>query len=196
MKNRKNNKINKEDGQTMLEFVLVLPVFMLILFLILDCGWLFYNMNTVENSARNAARVACVEYTDTCYNLDAFTGTKMLVESKNYDLTTLGDIETNSTLTQEEKDILQQVTISKGVTSLFDNDDTEHHTIVTISYSGGNDFDGTTVEGRREGDVTVQVKCYLKTFTTILNGKDGFYKQLNSVSTFKVEKNAETVSNT
>lgn len=194
MKNIKNKKLNKEDGQSMVEFVLVLPVFMLILFLVIDCGWLFYNMNTVENSARNAARVACVEYDNTCYNVDSNSGTKVFVESKDYDLTTLGDIEENDTLTRQEKDILEQVTISKGLTSLFDNTDAEHHTIVTIYYSGGKDFDGTSVEGRQEGDVTVRVKCYLKTFTTILNGNDGFIRELNSVSTFKVERNSDVTS--
>ena len=57
-----------EDGQSMLEFVLVLPVFMLLLALVLDFGWLFYTQLGVENSARNAARIACVEYTRVAYD--------------------------------------------------------------------------------------------------------------------------------
>ena len=54
----------KEEGQSIIEFVLVLPIFAIILFLILDYGWLFVNYIEVENSARNAARIACVEYTN------------------------------------------------------------------------------------------------------------------------------------
>ena len=46
----------------MLEFVLVLPVFALILFMVLDYGWLFINYIEVSNTSRNAARIACVEY--------------------------------------------------------------------------------------------------------------------------------------
>lgn len=60
-----------EDGQSMLEFVLVLPVFMLLLALVLDFGWLFYTQLGVENSARNAARIACVEYTRVAYDQSA-----------------------------------------------------------------------------------------------------------------------------
>ena len=48
----------KEEGQSIIEFVLVLPIFAIILFLILDYGWLFVNYIEVENSARNAARIA------------------------------------------------------------------------------------------------------------------------------------------
>ena len=36
-------KRKNEEGQSMLEFVLVLPVFALILFMVLDYGWLFIN---------------------------------------------------------------------------------------------------------------------------------------------------------
>ena len=54
----------KEEGQSIIEFVLVLPIFAIILFLILDYGCLFVNYIEVENSARNAARIACVEYTN------------------------------------------------------------------------------------------------------------------------------------
>ena len=57
-----------EDGQSMIEFVIVFPIFMMILAMILDFGWLFYNKLNVENSARNAARVACVEYTEVAYD--------------------------------------------------------------------------------------------------------------------------------
>lgn len=52
----------------MIEFVIVFPIFMMILAMILDFGWLFYNKLNVENSARNAARVACVEYTEVAYD--------------------------------------------------------------------------------------------------------------------------------
>ena len=53
-------KRKNEEGQSMLEFVLVLPVFALILFMVLDYGWLFINYIEVSNTSRNAARIACV----------------------------------------------------------------------------------------------------------------------------------------
>ncbi len=46
----------------MVETALVLPVVALLLFGILDFGWLFYNKLQVENCAREGARYAAVSY--------------------------------------------------------------------------------------------------------------------------------------
>lgn len=44
MKTRpKSKRDRKEDGQAMVEFALILPIFLLILCGIIDFGWLFYN---------------------------------------------------------------------------------------------------------------------------------------------------------
>ena len=57
-------------GQALVEFALVLPVFLLIVFGVLDAGRLIVTYNTVSNAARNAARVAIVNQstagTSTC----------------------------------------------------------------------------------------------------------------------------------
>ena len=83
----------------MLEFVLVLPVFALILFMVLDYGWLFINYIEVSNTSRNAARIACVEYETV--NLE----NGAVVSPKSYTLDDLDDDDIND----ETKDIIRQV---------------------------------------------------------------------------------------
>ena len=58
MKTKLRNK--KEDGQAMLEFALVLPIFLLILCGIIDFGWMFYNQLALNNISREGARYAVV----------------------------------------------------------------------------------------------------------------------------------------
>ncbi len=50
----------REDGQAMLEFALILPIFLLILCGIIDFGWLFYNQLALNNICREGARYAVV----------------------------------------------------------------------------------------------------------------------------------------
>ncbi len=50
----------REDGQAMVEFALILPIFLLILCGIIDFGWLFYNQLTLNNACREGARYAVV----------------------------------------------------------------------------------------------------------------------------------------
>lgn len=47
-------------GQSLVEFALVIPVFILLIFGLIDGGRLVYTYNTVANAARDAARVAIV----------------------------------------------------------------------------------------------------------------------------------------
>ena len=49
-----------EEGQAMLEFALVLPIFLLILCGIIDFGWMFYNQLALNNISREGARYAVV----------------------------------------------------------------------------------------------------------------------------------------
>ena len=48
------------QGQALVEFALVLPILLLLIFGIIDAGRLIYTYNTVSNAARNGARVAIV----------------------------------------------------------------------------------------------------------------------------------------
>lgn len=60
----------RKRGQALVEFALVFPLLLLMLFGIIDAGRLIYTYNTVANAARNGARVAIVNQstagTDTC----------------------------------------------------------------------------------------------------------------------------------
>jgi len=49
-----------EGGQSLVEFALVLPIFLLILFAIVDFGMAFHAWITVTNSAREGARLGAV----------------------------------------------------------------------------------------------------------------------------------------
>ena len=49
---------NRQSGQSLVEFALVLPVFLLILAGIIDMGFMFYSRITVINAAREGARSA------------------------------------------------------------------------------------------------------------------------------------------
>ncbi len=57
-------KVRREDGQAMVEFALILPVFLLILCGIIDFGWLFYNQLSLNNACREGARYAVVNTAD------------------------------------------------------------------------------------------------------------------------------------
>ena len=50
----------RKHGQALAEFALVLPIFLIILFAIIDVGRFVYTANTLSNSAREAARIGSV----------------------------------------------------------------------------------------------------------------------------------------
>ncbi len=50
----------REGGQSLVEFALVLPIFLLVLFAIVDFGMAFHAWITVTNSAREGARLGAV----------------------------------------------------------------------------------------------------------------------------------------
>jgi Flp pilus assembly protein TadG len=52
-------------GQALVEFALILPVFLLIVFGLIDGGRLVFTYNTVSNAARSGARVAIVNQSTT-----------------------------------------------------------------------------------------------------------------------------------
>ena len=61
--NTKNGQ--RERGQGMVEFVLVLPIFLLLVFAIVDFGMGFHAWLTVTNSAREGARLGAVRGSQT-----------------------------------------------------------------------------------------------------------------------------------
>ena len=48
--------MNKQKGQSLVEFTLVLPFFLLLIFCLIYTGMLFYDYSTLSNVARTAAR--------------------------------------------------------------------------------------------------------------------------------------------
>jgi Flp pilus assembly protein TadG len=58
-------KFKKENGQSMVEFALILPILLLIVCGIMDFGWILYNQLALSNSARDGARFAVVNTTPT-----------------------------------------------------------------------------------------------------------------------------------
>lgn len=195
-----------EDGQSMLEFVLVLPVFLLLLAMTFDFGWLFYTQLGVENSARNAARIACVEYTRVAYDQSAkrpdfeyFPTGVATSFSKTYELSQYDNYLTyenvsvedeNCPLTDQEKRILYQV--KSSVPSNFTD------VKVTIAYSYDKEFltDPSVAEykvsNRSNGDVTVIVSGKHHAITPIVSwaGGDGgtsMERDIKCKSVYKVE---------
>lgn len=61
---RPRSKRDRSTGQSLVEFALVLPIFLLVLFGIMDFGFLLYSRMTVINAAREGARVG-ITYTET-----------------------------------------------------------------------------------------------------------------------------------
>ena len=55
-------RLKGEDGQDIVEFALVLPILAMLLFGIIDYGWIFYNQARVGNAARDGARFAVMNY--------------------------------------------------------------------------------------------------------------------------------------
>lgn len=59
------------QGQTLVEFALILPVFVLILVGIFDAGRAIFAYNTLNNAAREAVRVAIVDQNSTSITSEA-----------------------------------------------------------------------------------------------------------------------------
>lgn len=57
-------KLRNEHGQALVEMALVLPVFLLLLFFVLEMGRVGYAYITVSNAAREGGRVATIGGTD------------------------------------------------------------------------------------------------------------------------------------
>ena len=60
-----------DAGQTLVEFALILPIFVLLLLGIVDLGRAVYANNTVQNAAREAVRVAIVDQNVTIIEAEA-----------------------------------------------------------------------------------------------------------------------------
>jgi len=83
MKNIFNNK-----GQSMVEFTLILPIFLILLLGMFDTSRILSTKIVLQNTARNAARVAAITNSDSSTINEINTGTVSLDTSKlNYTIT-------------------------------------------------------------------------------------------------------------
>ncbi len=55
---------DREKGASAVEFAIVLPMLILLVFGIMEAGWLFAQQVEVRNAAREGARLAVVDYSD------------------------------------------------------------------------------------------------------------------------------------
>lgn len=60
----------KEEGQAVVEFALVLPLLILLIFGMVDFGWLFYNKIEVNNASREGARYAAIHWNESSVETD------------------------------------------------------------------------------------------------------------------------------
>lgn len=189
---RQNSKRKDESGQSALEFAIVLPIFLLILAMVLDYGWLFYVKMGTENAARNAARVACVEYTDVSQNpLVKLPDVDVSSDyQKEYTLDEIGALDdyNNQILTDEENDILSEVknTLPPSVTDVkvyikYTYDE-------TYLKSNATSYD---VKNRSNGDVIITVTGTHHALTPLVNWEAKSNRMLVGIkcqSVYKVEK--------
>lgn len=183
---RKQNKDKRESGQAIVEFAFVLPLFLILVMGILDFGWLFYNYISLENTARNAARIACVQ--QDCKNI-CFDLTTNEPKNKEFPINAAEIAEDNPDLYTRE-----ETAIVKMAASEFPNSVTNGK--LTISYSYDKAFQGArdyNVENRYTGDVTVTVTGKMRVLTPVLGAfSDNMQKELKSSATYKVERQSDS----
>ena len=89
-----------EQGQSMVEFALVIPILLMILCGIIDFGWIFAQKIEINNSCREAARYAAVHYKDDDWHnsdaTDVFVNCSPLLVSPDLTLTKNGEAVTIS----------------------------------------------------------------------------------------------------
>lgn len=201
MFNKFRKKRKSEEGQSMLEFVIVLPIFMVIMAIILDFGWLFYNQIQLENTARNAARVACVDYADVCLDPGGSCYTSPV---RQFTLNSSGEwkqtgVDSDDALTDTEKKILKEVknTLPSSIRAKK-NDSTKTVATVSILYSYDKDYINGDYgeflpERRYYGDVSVLVEANHHAITPLVawgsSDKAGTLdRKIQCKSVYKVEK--------
>ena len=59
------NKIQRQQGQSLVEFGLIIPIVILILLVILDLGRVIYYYSAIQNGAREGARYGIINPLDT-----------------------------------------------------------------------------------------------------------------------------------
>lgn len=133
MRKRKPGKFSTEDGQSVVEAALVIPLFILILCGVLDFGWILSNQLKIDNCAREGARYAVIK--------SSSSDLTSLVTSRVNDVSGEGSTSTITvTVTVSGDDV--EVKVSKDVkvltplAGIFVNNQTVHLDSVTVMRAG------------------------------------------------------------
>lgn len=107
-------KWRKEKGQALVEFALVLPILLMLLFGIMDFGWMFMNKLEINDTGREAARYASIHHAEP----DCRAQVEALVDARVPGATVvISDDGTGITVK-----ITKDVQVLTGVTSTFVGD--------------------------------------------------------------------------
>ena len=194
---KKHRKKKRESGQALIEFAFVLPIFLLLVMGILDFGYLFYNYISLENTARNVARIACVSYDkinyenyikyDETFNLNdenyasEFSSENMANDSREENNANRFHLATKKRIIDTVNNSLPLGIDKSSVTIDID---------YTYDDMMGDNF---KANDRNKGDVTVTISGDARVLTPVLGvTADHMKKKLTSVSTFKVETQVTT----
>lgn len=58
----KARRVRKERGSALVEFAMVMPLLLMLVFGIMESGWLFAQLTETRNAAREGARLAVVDF--------------------------------------------------------------------------------------------------------------------------------------
>lgn len=108
-------QFTKETGQAVVEMAVVLPLLLLILGCIIDCGWIISNQNAIDYGAREGARYAIVHAEDDSAADKIISYTKSMIPASMS-----SDVTVEVTFTEPSKPHLGDVivAVSSNVTVL------------------------------------------------------------------------------
>jgi Flp pilus assembly protein TadG len=92
MEIQKYSTKNLERGQNILEFALVLPMLLIVLFGVLDLGRIFFASISLTNAAREGVRYLTIHPDDVSHDYDAFWGSiSAVIDEANYSGFSIGE---------------------------------------------------------------------------------------------------------
>ena len=96
--------MRKQKGQAIVEFALVLPLFLMLVFGIIYTGLLYSDYLTLSNLARESARVASIEGADVAQTVFQDTERHPALLTKLYTLESINIIETQIAASETNED--------------------------------------------------------------------------------------------
>lgn len=123
---KKKGLFRGESGQSMVELAICLPLLLLLVFGIIDFGWLFYNKMGVENASREGARYAIVNSTSGTLTSAVTTLAKDLCMGGDDTTVTVSISGKNATVT-----VIKQVKVLTPLAGIFIGDQVMEMTSTT-----------------------------------------------------------------